>query len=208
MRSSRKGLLLFVVALLCLGVTIDYYLETPELGFTEAAGDKSCAAGDYKLFANSTTTTIRACQNGVVASLGGGGGGEANTASDVGGGLGITNVKVGVDLPFDSFAAADFDNAANLFSIDDAKWATDAQVAAGYQPLDSDLTALAGLAGVQGDVIYRNATQWTRLAAGSAGQVLHTNGPGANPTWDTDDSGGGGGGAGYAEIVAAQLAGY
>lgn len=194
MRFSRKTAVLFVLALLCMGVTIDYYLEGPELGFTETAGDKACAAGDYKLFANSTTATIRACQNGVVSSLGAGGGGEANTASDLGGGLGITNAKVGVDLPFDSFATADFDNAANLFSIDDTKWATDAQVAAGYQPLDTDLTVLAAIAGAQGDVLYRNATQWTRLPAGLAGQVLHTNGPGADPAWDTDDAGGGGGG--------------
>lgn len=64
----------------------------------------------------------------------------------------------------------------------------------GGQPLDADLTALAGLAGVQGDVIYRNAAQWTRLPAGISGQVLHTLGAGANPAWDTDDVGGGGGG--------------
>lgn len=140
---------------------------------------------------------------------GGGGAGEANTASNLGGGLANWDSKVGVDLRFNSFAAADFNLAANVISIDTTTWATDAEVAAGYQPLDADLTALAGLAGVQGDVIYRNATQWTRLAAGTAGQVLHTNGAGANPTWDTDDTGGGGGGgAGYAEIVAAQLAGY
>jgi hypothetical protein len=207
MRSSRKAVGLFVLALLCMGVTIDYYLEGPEIGLVEAAGDKTCAAGDYKLFANSTTATIRACQNGAVSSLGAGGGGEANTASDLGGGLGVTNAKVGVDLPFDSFAAVDFDNASNLFTID-AAIARDAEVAAAYQPLDADLTVLAAIAGVQGDIIYRNATQWVRLPAGTAGQVLHTNGAGANPAWDTDDTGGGGGGAGYAEIVAANLAGF
>lgn len=35
----------------------------------------------------------------------------------------------------------------------------------------------------QGDVMFYNGTDWARLAAGSAGQVLQTNGAGANPTW-------------------------
>ena len=54
---------------------------------------------------------------------------------------------------------------------------------AGYQPLDADLTAIAGLAGVRGDIIYRDATQWQRLAAGTSGQALLTQGAGANPQW-------------------------
>lgn len=35
----------------------------------------------------------------------------------------------------------------------------------------------------QGDILYRNATAWVRLAAGTAGQVLQTGGAGANPSW-------------------------
>ena len=35
----------------------------------------------------------------------------------------------------------------------------------------------------QGDVLYRNATIATRLAHGTAGQVLQTGGHGANPSW-------------------------
>jgi hypothetical protein len=54
-----------------------------------------------------------------------------------------------------------------------------------YQPLDSDLTAFAALAGVRGDVIFRDATQWQRLGAGTAGQMLTTQGAAANPTWTT-----------------------
>ena len=53
--------------------------------------------------------------------------------------------------------------------------------AATGQPLDADLTALAAIAGVQGDIIYRDASSWTRLAAGTSGQVLQTNGASANP---------------------------
>lgn len=53
------------------------------------------------------------------------------------------------------------------------------QVAAGdhdhsgvYQPLDSDLTDLAGLAGVDGDVIIRSGGAWARLPKGSDAEVL------------------------------------
>ena len=44
----------------------------------------------------------------------------------------------------------------------------------------------------QGDVMYYNGTDWVRLGAGTTGQVLHTQGAGANPIWDTDDGAGGG----------------
>lgn len=37
----------------------------------------------------------------------------------------------------------------------------------------------------QGDILYRNATNWVRLAAGTSGQLLQTNGAGANPQWST-----------------------
>ena len=37
----------------------------------------------------------------------------------------------------------------------------------------------------QGDILYRNATVWVRLAAGAAGRFLRTNGAGANPSWET-----------------------
>jgi hypothetical protein len=59
------------------------------------------------------------------------------------------------------------------------------------QAWDADLDALAGLAAVQGDVIYRSATQWQRLPAGIAGNVLQTGGAGANPTWASSAAVGG-----------------
>jgi len=37
--------------------------------------------------------------------------------------------------------------------------------------------------GVQGDVLYYNGSAWTRLAAGTDGQFLQTQGAGANPQW-------------------------
>jgi hypothetical protein len=36
---------------------------------------------------------------------------------------------------------------------------------------------------VQGDVLYFNGTNWVRLPPGTDGEVLRTNGAGANPTW-------------------------
>lgn len=37
----------------------------------------------------------------------------------------------------------------------------------------------------QGDILYRDATGWARLGAGSAGQSLQSGGAGANPSWVT-----------------------
>lgn len=37
----------------------------------------------------------------------------------------------------------------------------------------------------QGDILYRNATEWVNLGAGTSGDVLTTNGAGANPSWNT-----------------------
>jgi hypothetical protein len=37
----------------------------------------------------------------------------------------------------------------------------------------------------QGDILYRGASSWTRLGAGTNGQFLKTQGTGANPVWAT-----------------------
>jgi collagen type I/II/III/V/XI/XXIV/XXVII alpha len=37
--------------------------------------------------------------------------------------------------------------------------------------------------GTQGDILYRSASIWAKLAAGVAGQFLKTGGTGANPSW-------------------------
>ena len=58
------------------------------------------------------------------------------------------------------------------------------------QPLDADLTALAGLVGVQGDILYRDATQWQRLPKGSASQLLRQNVGLTAPEWATIAGGG------------------
>lgn len=44
----------------------------------------------------------------------------------------------------------------------------------------------------QGDILYRGASSWTRLGAGTSGQYLKTQGTGANPVWATVSASGGG----------------
>ena len=51
------------------------------------------------------------------------------------------------------------------------------------QPLDADLTALAAINGVQGDIIYRDASAWVRLPKGTAGQTLKMNAGATAPEW-------------------------
>lgn len=75
---------------------------------------------------------------------GGGGSGEVNTASNLGGGIGLYSVKVGVDLRFNSLASADFDLTGNVVSIDDTKWAKDSELQAGDAPHSRTVTVDAG----------------------------------------------------------------
>jgi hypothetical protein len=55
----------------------------------------------------------------------------------------------------------------------------------------SELLDFIGSA-AQGDILYRGASAWARLAAGTSGQYLKTLGSGANPAWDTPSGSGGG----------------
>lgn len=48
-----------------------------------------------------------------------------------------------------------------------------------------DLSDVTLSAAAQGDVLYRNATGWVNLGAGTSGQFLQTLGVGSNPQWAT-----------------------
>ncbi len=61
-----------------------------------------------------------------------------------------------------------------------------------YTPFDSlaagvatlnDLSDVVITGGAQGDIIYFNGTNWVNLGPGTSGQVLQTQGAGANPLW-------------------------
>ena len=56
-----------------------------------------------------------------------------------------------------------------------------------------DGTDIALGSDAQGDIMYYSGTDWVRLAPGTSGQFLQTQGAAANPTWAT----GGGGGTNY-----------
>lgn len=70
----------------------------------------------------------------------------------------------------------------------------------GISSLTTMLDNLFGNA--QGDILYRGASAWQALAPGTMGQVLQTNGAGANPSWATAASGGA-----YAPLVTGDLPG-
>lgn len=53
--------------------------------------------------------------------------------------------------------------------------------------LDQDLKDIAAIVAVEGDMIYRNGTAWTKLAVGPSGKVLRRNDlltPNIGPIWD------------------------
>lgn len=54
-----------------------------------------------------------------------------------------------------------------------------------------DGTDIALGSDAQGDIMYYNGTDWARLGAGTSGQVLKTQGTGANPVWAADNNAGG-----------------
>lgn len=59
-------------------------------------------------------------------------------------------------------------------------------------PEDATLTQVLDLVGsaAQGDILYRGASTWTRLGAGTSGHYLKTQGAAANPVWAAVSGGG------------------
>ena len=53
----------------------------------------------------------------------------------------------------------------------------------------------------RGDILFRGATGWSRLPAGTAGQVLQTGGTSGDPTWVTPSGGVGGGGPDFRQAL-------
>lgn len=130
---SFRFILIGIVALLCSSSSA--WAASPSLVGRPYSSDPTCSAGEYYLAVLTTGAKWRKCENGVWSDIGAtAGAGEANTASNLGGGLANWDSKSGVDLRFNSFNASHFDLASNLISADEA----------GLEAL-LDLSDLAGL---------------------------------------------------------------
>ena len=147
------------------------WAASPTLVGIPQSSDPSCAAGEYYLAVLTTGSKWRKCENGTWSDIGAtAGAGEANTASNLGGGLANWDSKSGVDLRFNSFSSSHFDLAGNLISADEA----------GLEAL-LDLPDLAGLLPLS--KITDDAT---------AGKCLTSGGGGGDPAWTTCAGGGSG----------------
>lgn len=65
---------------------------------------------------------------------------------------------------------------AEFVSLGNGNW-----VCTRYQPVLGNISVPTSSA--QGDILIRDSSGWTRLAAGTSGQYLKTKGSGSNPTW-------------------------
>ena len=146
-------------------------------------------------------------------------GGEANTASNVGtAGIGVFKQKTGANLEFKKINAGssnitintandevDVDVGSNVFLADGTVAMSSSlnmgtthkiiNLAAGGAAADAvryDQVVLIPSGSVQGDILMRDASGWTRLPFGTNGHFLKTQGASANPVWASV-----GGGADY-----------
>lgn len=65
------------------------------------------------------------------------------------------------------------------------------KTAAAGDPEECTLSEILDFIGsaARGDILYRDASSWARLAAGTSGQFLKTQGAGADPTWASQTAG-------------------
>lgn len=88
--------------------------------------------------------------------------------------------KVTNDVLADNAVASN--NIANG-SITSTKIASNAVTGTAIANNSIDGTKIALGSDAQGDIMYYDGTNWVRLPAGTAGQLLQTNGAAANPSW-------------------------
>lgn len=164
------GYVLFGILALC-ALCGDAWAQSPSLVGIPQSTDPTCAAGEYYLAVLSTGSKWRKCENGTWSDIGAtAGAGEANTASNLGGGLANFDSKSGVDLRFNSFNSAHFDLATNQISVD-----------------EPGLESLLDLADLNGLLPLAKFTD-----DASSGLCLVSGGGGGDPSWTTCPGGGGG----------------
>ncbi len=110
---------------------------------------------------------------GIVPDTGGGGGITALTGDVTASGTG----SVAATIANNAVTYAKLQASANASRILAATTATNFS--------EHTLSAVLDFVGsaAQGDILYRNGTIWTRLAAGTSGHILRTAGAGADPSW-------------------------
>jgi hypothetical protein len=162
--------IVLATALLVL-VSFEAGAQSPSLVGIPQSTDPTCSTGEYYLSVLTSGSKWRKCENGTWSDIGAASGsGEANTASNLGGGLSNYDSKSGVDLRFNSFNAAHFDLATNVISVDEP----------GLESL-LDLPDFAGLLPLA--KITDDAT---------SGRCLLSGGGGGDPAWTTCPGGGSG----------------
>ena len=75
-------------------------------------------------------------------------------------------------------------DAIDALAVTSAKLAADSVATAKIADNAVDGAKIAMTSDAQGDVLYYGGTDYTRLAAGTSGKFLKTQGTGANPIWD------------------------
>lgn len=93
----------------------------------------------------------------------------------------------GVTVPLNSVTST---HTAQQIELGNATDTTLTRLAAGVIGIEGNQVITASGTAAQGDVLYYNGTAWVRLAAGTSGQFLKTNGAGANPAWASETIGG------------------
>lgn len=115
---------------------------------------------------------------GLVKGAGNGGGYSAASAG--------TDYLAGTALSDNAYGAG-WDSDTTHTATKNAVYDAIAGLSSTYQGLDSDLTALAGISGQRGDILYYGPSGWTRLAKGTQNYVLTM---GENdPAWAAGGSG-------------------
>ena len=102
----------------------------------------------------------------------GGGGGGSGTVTSITAGTGLSGGTITTSGTISLATIAPDTIMSNLFGTSTT-------------PTGNTLTIILDtiLGAIQGDIIYRNATQWTVLGAGTTGQFLQTQGTSSNPQW-------------------------
>lgn len=111
-------------------------------------------------------------------------------------GTGVPSIAINTDLPTMTNtlggAVPTPPNNTSTFLRGDATWASVGDVVGDdVVTIAQNIVAYSGtggkniteLTGTQGDTLYHDGTSWVKLAAGTSGYILKTNGAGANPSW-------------------------